>query len=365
MHKRKGKGKGPTIRENFTRRLGVEMKKIVILFGLFIIIIFLIPAIFTKQKNVVINEEISSEKEHEQEEKTIEEVSLGEPYNYSNYSTIRLLHSKNGEIEELPIDEYLLGVVSAEMPASFEQEALNAQATVARTYTIYTIMHNQNKHEGADICDDSSCCQAWISKDDRMEKWEENLRVEYWNKIVKAIDITKGKVITYNGSPIDAFFHSNSGGTTEVPVNVWGGADFPYLQSVQTAGEDAYSQYSSRTELSKDEFINKVKAKHPNFEINFDNDDAIKILEYTDSKRVKTIKLGNIQISGVEMRTILGLKSANFVVKIENDKIVFEVVGYGHGVGMSQTGADSMAKQGANYEEIIKHFYTGVEIINS
>lgn len=218
------------------------------------------------------------------------------------------------------------------------------------------------KHGSADICDDYRCCQAWISKEDRLAKWSENEAEANWSKITEAVDSTQGKIITYNGSPIDAFFHSNSGGTTETANNVWGGDNFPYLQSVQTSGEDGYTQYSSEVELTKDEFINKIKEKHQDFEINFENPNSVQILEYTESGRVRTIKLGNIQIAGTEARTLFGLKSTNFSFKIDGDKIKFKVLGYGHGVGMSQTGADSMAKAGSNCEEIIKHFYNGVEV---
>ena len=218
------------------------------------------------------------------------------------------------------------------------------------------------KHGNADICDDYRGCQAWISKEDRLAKWSPNEAEANWNKITEAVDSTQGKIITYNGSPIDAFFHSNSGGTTETANNVWGGDNFPYLQSVQTSGEDGYTQYSSEVELTKDEFINKIKEKHQDFEINFDDPNSIQILEYTESGRVRTIKLGNIQIAGTEARTLFGLKSTNFSFEIDGDKIRFKVLGYGHGVGMSQTGADSMAKAGSNCEEIIKHFYNGVEV---
>lgn len=218
------------------------------------------------------------------------------------------------------------------------------------------------KHGSADICDDYRCCQAWISKEDRLAKWSENEAEANWSKITEAVDSTQGKIITYNGSPIDAFFHSNSGGTTETANNVWGGDNFPYLQSVQTSGEDGYTQYSSEVELTKDEFINKIKEKHQDFEINFEDPNSVQILEYTESGRIRTIKLGNIQIAGTEARTLFGLKSTNFSFKIDGDKIKFKVLGYGHGVGMSQTGADSMAKTGSNCEEIIKHFYNGVEV---
>jgi len=205
---------------------------------------------------------------------------------------------------------------------------------------------------------------AWITKEDRMAKWEEPLRESNWNKIMESVNSTQGKIITYGGVPINAFFHSNSGGTTETTANVWGGTGYPYLQSVETSGEDAYSQYSSEVTLTKQTLIDKIKEKHTDFEIDFNLEDCIKILEYTEGNRVKKVKIGNLELSGVEVRTILGLKSANFIITIEGENIKFKVTGYGHGVGMSQTGADSMAKSGSNYEEIIKHFYTGVEIIN-
>ena len=322
---------------------------------------FIMPALLTKSYTIAYNNDVKNEIEVSNNiiEKKDENV---EQYNYKEYNKIKLLHKKDKKIEEIPLDEYLLGVVSAEMPANFEQEALNAQALVARTYTIYSIKRNKNKHEGADICDSSSCCQAWISKEDRLARWNEDVREEYWNKIVKAVNTTKGKVITYNGDVIDAFFHSNSGGITEIPVNVWGGTNFPYLQSVQTSGEEGYSQYSSEVTLTQEELINKIRAKHSDFNIDISQQDSVKILEYTEAGRVKNIQIGNLKLSGVEVRSLLGLKSTNFKIEINNGKVTFIVTGYGHGVGMSQTGADSMAKQGSNYEEIIKHFYTGVEI---
>ena len=286
-------------------------------------------------------------------------------YDYKNYGTIKLLHHETGEVEEVNIDEYLYHVVSAEMPVDYEMEALKAQAVVARTYTIYKI--NNKKHDNADICDDSNCCQAWVSKDVRFSRWEESKREENWKKIQDCVNSTKGLIITYNNEPINAFFHANSGGKTEIPVNVWGGTGLPYLQVVETAGEEGYQQYNSEVELSNDDIINKLKEKYEDIQIDFNNDEDIKILEYTDSGRVKTVKFGNHEIAGTEARTIFGLRSTNFEIQKSDGKIKFVVKGYGHGVGMSQTGADSMAKQGSTYDEIIKHFYVGVEIkdINS
>lgn len=276
-----------------------------------------------------------------------------------------MLHKKTEEVEEVDLEQYLYHVVSAEMPADFELEALKAQAVVARTYTLFKAQNK--KHENADICDESTCCQAWISKEDRLARWEEGKRESNWQKIEQCVQETRGKIVTYNKEPINAFFHSNSGGRTELPVNVWGGSDFPYLQVVETAGEEGYSQYASEVELSKEELLEKLKEKYADIQIDFAKDEEIKILEYTDSNRVKTVQFGNHQLSGVETRTLLGLKSTNFEISKEAETIKFKVKGYGHGVGMSQTGADTLAKQGKNYEEIIHHFYANVEIqeINS
>lgn len=342
------------------------MKKITLYVLALVLLTFVIPIFFTK---VTVESKSFNVKDAKIQNDSDEQLNIYEnvdktPYDYKNYNTIKLLHTKTNMIEELPLDEYLYGVVSAEMPVDFDIEALKAQAIVARTYTIYKIMQNQSKHGEAYICDDSSCCQAWITKDDRMARWEADQKEENWNKIVFAVNETKGKIITYEGKPINAFFHSNSGGATEQPINVWGGSGYPYLQTVETAGEEGYSQYSSEVELSKEEFVDKMKNVHSDFNINFDEEDCIHILEYTAGGRVKNVKIGNYNLSGVEVRSLFNLKSANFTVKIDNDKVKFKVIGYGHGVGMSQTGADSLAKQGYSCEDIVKHFYIGVEIID-
>lgn len=332
------------------------MKKILIYLLSFILICFVIPAILTRRTvNTISQENTNIENQQSQQDKENEQN-----YQYSKYGTITLLHKKTGNTEQVNIDDYLCNVVSAEMPADFEIEALKAQAIVARTYTIYKILNK--KHENADICDDSTCCQAWISKEDRLARWEESKRENNWQKINDCVNSTKGKIITYNNQPINAFFHSNSGGVTEIPVNVWGGTGYPYLQSVETSGEDAYNQYASEVTFTQEELINKLKQKYSDISIDFSNENEIKILEYTESTRVKTVKFGNHELSGVETRSLLGLKSTNFEITKEEDKIKFSVKGYGHGVGMSQTGADSMAKQGSTADEIIKHFYAGVEI---
>ena len=330
------------------------MKKILLFISMLMITIFILPIFFINKKTVIIDA-------NDFNNLRPNEVSI-ELYNYSNYNSIKLLHKKTGDIEELNFDEYILNVVSAEMPVDFEIEALKAQAVVARTYTLYKIT-NSPKHNEADICDDSKCCQAWISKEDRENRWPKKEIEDNWKKLIIAVNETKGKIITYNDKPINAFFHSNSGGKTEIPFYVWGGQEYPYLQVVETFGEENYSQYKSKVEFGKYDFEKKIKEKYSDFSIDYNEKNCISIDERDSSDRVVTVRVGNLNLSGVEARTLLGLKSANFNVEIHEDTIIFNVIGYGHGVGMSQTGADSLAKQGKSYEEIIKHFYKEVEII--
>ena len=332
------------------------MKKIILYFFIFVFICFLLPAMLTKTPK----KEVQAVAQTEDVEGKVQTTQEEPKYDYKKYGKIKLLHAKTGQVEEVNLDEYLVNVVSAEMPADFETEALKAQAVVARTYTIYKTINK--KHDNADICDDSTCCKAWISKEDRLARWEENKKDSNWQKITDCVNKTKGIIITYANQPINAFFHSNSGGTTETAVNVWGGGNYPYLQVVETAGEEGYTQYASEVVLKKDDLINKLKVKYEDININFDDNEDLKIIERTDSGRVRTVKFGNHNISGTEARTLLGLRSTNFEITKESDSIKFSVKGYGHGVGMSQTGADAMAKNGNNYEEIIKHFYVGVEL---
>lgn len=326
------------------------MRKLLFYFIFIVIMIFAMPMIFTNtfenKENITVNSKV-------------ENIIINN-YDYGEISHINLLHTDNGQVENIKLDEYLYGVVAAEMPASYEIEALKAQAVVARTYTIYKLKNKDNKHENADICDSSLCCQAWITKENRMARWDDN-REAYWNKIVLAVDSTAGKYITYNGEIINALFHSNSGGKTELAINVWGG-NYPYLQCVETSGEENYSTYLSEVKISKDELIQKMLEKNENFKIDFKEQDCISVLEYTDSGRIRKIKIGNTEISGIDARTIFGLKSSNFEVRLIGDLIEFTVKGYGHGVGMSQSGSDALAKQGKNCEEIIKYYYKDVEI---
>jgi stage II sporulation protein D len=269
--------------------------------------------------------------------------------------TIRLLLTDTNETIEMSFNDYLKGVLIGEVPASYEVEALKAQAVVARTYTAYKMYYSPNAHENADMCDDINHCQAFLSKDYAYSKWADNEENEKWNKIEKAVLETDNEIITYNGSIINAFFHAHSGGKTEDAKFIWGREEIPYLRSVDSG--ESY-KFEDEKSFTKQEFINMMKAKYSDY----NEDTNITINSFTVSGRVDSLSIGNINLLGTDARTLFGLRSTFFEPKIEDDNIVFNTVGYGHGIGMSQEGANQMAKEGKKYREIIEHYYTGVKI---
>lgn len=291
-----------------------------------------------------------------QEESTIE---------YKANQTIRVRISKTGEIVAMDINDYLRGVVPSEMPPSYNIEALKAQAVVARTYT-YRKMMSHGEGDDADMCDNHTHCQAFYDKDTLFSIWRkrgfsEELIKEYWNKINEAVVSTQDQVITYNGGYIKAFFHASSPYKTENIDQIWGGEKLPYLVSVENKEKEDYANRTSQVTVSFSDFVTKIKEKYGK-EVTIDECKSTCINEYTTSGRVKNIKVGEQVISAENLRTMFALKSTDFTININDENITFNVTGYGHGVGMSQVGADTYASEGYSYIDIIKHYYTGVEI---
>ena len=250
------------------------------------------------------------------------------------------------------------------MPADFEEEALKAQAVAARTY-LYSHIAEKDKgniaesHNGAAICTDSTHCQAYISEDKRRESWGAGAE-ENWNKISTAVDETTGQIMTYNDEIISAVFHSTSSGITESAVDVWG-ADVPYLQSVASTGDEESPKYHSELTLSEQEFKNIAEEKIDGVDW---NNGLVSNINRSNAGGIVTLDVGGVNIKGTEFRNIFSLRSANVEISQENGNIKMSVKGFGHGVGMSQYGADYLARQGKTYEEILKTYYTGVEIEN-
>ena len=270
--------------------------------------------------------------------KTVGEDSI------SSRLKIQVYISETGEIRNIEFEEYIKQVVYGEIPASFEIEAIKAQALATRSYTYRKILNKT--HENAHLCTNPNHCQAWRMADDSEE----------YKKIAQAVESTKNEFIFYDNKVINAVYHASSGGFTEDAINVWGGNGESYLVSVESPGEDSIMKnYKSIVVIEHDEFLKKLKLDKSS-KIN------INILSRTEGERVKKIAINNKIFSGNEIRSIFGLKSSNFDIVIRNEEIKFLVRGYGHGVGMSQWGAQAMALNGKDYCEIIKHYYNNIEI---
>lgn len=263
-------------------------------------------------------------------------------------------------VEPMDLNQYLWGVVAAEMPASFEQEALRAQAVAARTYALHKAGGAVN-HPEADLCTNYACCQAWISRDAARSNWGENADA-YSEKITDAVAATDGQVILYEGSLITAVFHSSSGAGTQDAVEVWGN-DVPYLHSVSSPEGEEVPNYHSEVTLSAQEFKDKFLAAHPEAVLEGEDPAAwIGACVVNDAGSVHSLNIAGITLTGAQARTIFGLRSAAFTVSADNGQVTFSVTGFGHGVGMSQYGANAMAKEGKSYLDILQHYYTGVSV---
>jgi len=261
---------------------------------------------------------------------------------------------------DMDINQYLKCVVSAEMPADFEMEALKAQAVAARTY-LYAHMENaqtNETHNGAVICTDMAHCQAYISEEERREKWRSGAD-EKWDKISRAVEETSGEIMTYNGEIISAVFHSTSSGNTEAAVDVWGN-DVPYLQSVASVGDTESPKYHSELTVSEAEFKNTVSEKVSGTDW---SKGLVSDISRSQSGGIISLNVGGVNMKGSEFRNIFSLRSANIEIVQDSGNVKMIVKGYGHGVGMSQYGANYMASQGSGYEEILKTYYQGVEIV--
>ena len=246
-------------------------------------------------------------------------------------------------VEEMTLGEYLVGVVRAEMPASFEPEALKAQAVAARTYTLYKMQTGGNHGDTADICTDSTCCQAYISEENARNNWGENADA-YEEKIETAVRETDGETILYGGVPILAVFHSCSAGQTRSSGQVWV-SDLPYLQAVSSPEPaDSIPNYYSRVEFTAEEFREKVLASYPEADLSGDISGWLQNAVTDTAGSVESVDVGGVSMKGSTLRSVLGLRSACFEWEAADGKLVFFVTGYGHGVGMSQWGANYLAE---------------------
>lgn len=258
-----------------------------------------------------------------------------------------------GACREMKMDDYLAGVLLCEMPTSFSEEALKAQAIVARTYTIRRI-ESPSKHENCHVCTNSNCCQGFREE---AEFLNNGGSVSAINKVRSAIQETDNIVLTYHGNLIDATYFSCSGGMTEEAVVVWG-KDVPYLQATESPGEEIAPHFADETRYSVEEFARRLALS-----TNKDPIDWVESVTLTAGGGVDEIVICGSRFMGKELREILNLRSTAFTISYANNVFVIDTKGYGHRVGMSQYGAEAMALIGATYEEILRHYYAGVELI--
>lgn len=313
--------------------------------GLFIIILLiptLLVAPFMDQSKGKLGEELSVVKK---EVPVLSESPVDVP----------VYRSQTKKIENIPLEEYVIGVVASEMPAEFETEALKAQALAARTYITKQLMNDQTlSAPKGSVVTDTEIHQVYKNPEELKRIWGKDYTWKL-NKITEAVAATQGKILTYENLPIDASFFSTSNGYTENSEAYWKEA-IPYLKSVESKWDKKSPKFYDRKVISIKKFENILGVKLNN------NESVGKITKLTPGKRVAIVEVDGKKFTGREVREKLELKSTDFTWEIKGDSILIETKGFGHGVGMSQYGANFMAEDGKSYTDIVSHYYLGAEV---
>mgnify|MGYP002533278252 FL=1 len=309
--------------------------------------------------NIIVNSDVNETKKNvnnsQNISKSVEKSVNTEHSNIDNTSTNNttnssvseiIVYRSNGSVINLNMTDYLIGVVSSEMPASFNLEALKAQSVLARTYVL------KAKQTGKKLTDTVST-QSYIDIDQMKNKWGNSFNT-YYNKIKNAVENTNGEYLSYNGNYIEALYHSTNNGKTESSLDVFGNY-YPYLISVSSEYDKNTSSYLRTINMPLDAISNKLG-------LSLNNDSVISILSYTDGGNIKEININGNNFSGKKVRELLGLRSADFDISISDNNANITTRGYGHGVGMSQYGANGMANAGYSYKDILSHYYPGTTL---
>lgn len=306
------------------------------------------------------DDEVQNVQEAKNDDEKLASSDITEP------DLIKVYNLKTNDVMVIDFEEYLKGVVASEMPAEFNIEALKAQVITARTYLLYRLKKypdGQPEHTDASVCTGTHC-QVWSSKEDLIASHEEGWYDKYWGKIEEAVNSTNSQILTYEGKIIEPLFHSTSGGRTENSEDVYS-ASVPYLRSVESPYENEAPKLHDSVKITVADFISKIESVYGDLDISQENlDEKIQLGEVSEGGKIKTIFVDNKEITGREMRSLFNLNSTNFSFIQSGNEIEIVTTGYGHGVGMSQWGADGMANEGFNYKEILKHYYTGIEIVS-
>jgi len=270
---------------------------------------------------------------------------------------VPVYRSEKEQVEKIPLEEYVAGVLSSEMPAEFELEALKAQALAARTYIVKQLLEPSeiSLPEGAAVTD-TTLHQVYNSREELMDQWGNDFDWKY-AKIVKAVEETRGRILTFDGQTITAAFFSTSNGYTENAEDYWQN-ESPYLKSVSSPWDKASPKFTDSQEIP-------VSVIEETLGVTLPSDGSVgEILERTESNRVSLVEIGGKRFSGRDIRERLDLNSSDFSWERKGDVVVFHTKGFGHGVGMSQYGANGMAMEGKDAEEIVRYYYQGIDISN-
>ena len=265
---------------------------------------------------------------------------------------------RDGEAVQMELDTYLTRVVLSELPASFEPEAMQAQAVAARTFACCQQL--RGKHPDADVCTESACCQACLSEEQLHARLGDGFAAA-WDKASAAVQATEDEVLTYDGALIEATYFSCSGGTTEAAAAVWG-SDVPYLQSVSSPGEQEAARYQSTETLSPQAFAAAIRTLDEGLRLSDDPADWVQGITRTDGGGVDTACIGGRTFTGTQLRRAFGLNSTKFTLQYRSGAFIFDVLGYGHRVGMSQYGAEAIARLGFDYRAILRYYYRGADL---
>jgi len=281
-------------------------------------------------------------------------------------SKVKVFITKENTVKELNLEEYVAGVVASEMPAEFEVEALKAQAVAARTYALAHVTRLGGSacknSKGADLCD-TVHCQVYMAKEERIKLWGKDEGEKLWDKVELAVKGTTGQVLTYNNALVmEPYYFATSSGKTENSEDVFS-TSIPYLRSVASPGEENTKNAKSVKVIKYKELSTIINNNYNSAKVTSSSiKNELRVIDRTQAGSVKNIKVGSITMTGSKFRTMLGLKSSNFKMVFNARGIEIDCSGYGHGVGMSQWGADIMAKNGKNYIEILTHYYQGTVV---
>lgn len=282
----------------------------------------------------------------------------------TNNETYLVLDITTGKVVEVNVRDYIIGAVCAEMPATFHEEALKAQAVASHTYAerqkIREIENPSPELNGAYFSNDSSKYQAYFTENQAKQFFGDNYDL-YYNKISAVVNDVVNEILVYDDTPIIAAFHSLSTGKTESAKNAWG-SSVDYLVPVDSSDDVSAPKYLEEYKFTSEELSERLKSAYPNISLEGEESEWIKIDDKTESETVINLTVGGIRLTGLDFRAIFSLRSAAFEIEYENSLFTITTKGYGHGVGMSQYGANAMANSGKTYDEILMHYYKGAEI---